>query len=354
MTIQNVQDYSTTYATYDITFLTGDLQIPPGALTSATTQTSKLVFIFENFNGMNPTDVFANDLGTGLPTGSEVGCVIQAGLTALPGMRLKCILTVGTSQQNKPTISIINYNFINPATTVNVSFAGIQTLPHTLVNTISVGAMIYYTNIGSSIYLYIPTPIITVPTNSSKVLSNSNGGWAANWNVNCSYSGVNIVLQPTVFALSYSVPYWWTGNIGGQFTGINYTYYGQYSYSSTGAKDQFILLTFSPATVLDKNNPIPVSCPNCQSVEVFYAAGMVRFRHATSISGYNNYQNFTFNNFPNSAFALTNQTVTVTFQIFYNYQCFFSRTITAALPRTVQKCTKFNFGVVSVSSLNGG
>jgi hypothetical protein len=70
MTIQNVQDYSTTSATYDITFLTGDLQIPPGALTSATTQTSKLQFIFENFNGMNPTNVFANDLGTGLPTGS--------------------------------------------------------------------------------------------------------------------------------------------------------------------------------------------------------------------------------------------------------------------------------------------
>lgn len=64
--VNNVQDYQTTFATYDIRFVTGDLQIPPGAPTTATTQTSELQFIFENFNGMNPTNVFSNDLGTGL------------------------------------------------------------------------------------------------------------------------------------------------------------------------------------------------------------------------------------------------------------------------------------------------
>jgi hypothetical protein len=46
MTIQNVQDANSKLAVYDISFVTGDLQIPPGALTTATTQTSALVFIF--------------------------------------------------------------------------------------------------------------------------------------------------------------------------------------------------------------------------------------------------------------------------------------------------------------------
>jgi hypothetical protein len=46
MTLQNVQDASTLHATYDLTFVTGTLQIPPGALTTATTQTSQLLFIF--------------------------------------------------------------------------------------------------------------------------------------------------------------------------------------------------------------------------------------------------------------------------------------------------------------------
>jgi hypothetical protein len=46
MSLANVQDASTIHATYDIKFVTGSLQIPPGALTTATTQTSQLLFIF--------------------------------------------------------------------------------------------------------------------------------------------------------------------------------------------------------------------------------------------------------------------------------------------------------------------
>jgi hypothetical protein len=69
MTIKNVQDASSKLAVYDISFVTGDLQIPPGTLTTATTQKSELQFIFENFNGMNPTNVFSNNLGTGLSSG---------------------------------------------------------------------------------------------------------------------------------------------------------------------------------------------------------------------------------------------------------------------------------------------
>ena len=120
--------------------------------------------------------------------------MITSGLSALPGMRIKCILVVGTSQTNKPTIKIINYNFIDPHTLIKLSFSGIQTLPSVLVNTISIGAKIFYNSIGSSTYLYIPTPIITVPTNATNVLANTLSSWKSGWSANCSYSGTNIVL----------------------------------------------------------------------------------------------------------------------------------------------------------------
>jgi hypothetical protein len=351
--IANVQDKLTTFATYDLQFITGNLQIPPGATTTATTQTSELQFIFENFNGANPTNVFDNDLRTNLTTGSEVGCKIQSGLVALPGKRIKCLLKVGTSQTNKPTIRIINYNFIDPQTTIIVSFAGIQTLPSTLTNTISIGAKIFYNNINSSTYLYIPTPVITVATNASNVLANTDANWISNWAVNSSFSGTNIVLEPTIFSISFKVPYYYYGVMGG-LTNQNLTYNGQYSYSSTAASDEFILLTFYPATLLDKNNPLTVVCANCVSVDVFYAAGMVRLRHNKTVQGYNNYLTLTFTNFPTSAYSILNQAVSVYFQIFDSYQCIYYNNVTNNLARTVEKCTKFNFGVVSVSSLNGG
>jgi hypothetical protein len=75
-------------------------------------------------------------------------------------------------------------------------------------------------------------------------------------------------------------------------------------------------MTFYPPTLLDKNNPIPVSCASCISVDVFYAAGIVKFRHATSTSGYNNYRTFTFTNFPTSAYAISNLNISVFFQLF--------------------------------------
>lgn len=81
---------------------------------------------------------------------------------------------------------------------------------------------------------------------------------------------------------------------------------------------------------------------------------MVRFRHNKTISGWNNYITFTFNNFPTSSYALLNQPVAVYFQIFKQYQCIYATNISTPVTRTVEKCTKFNFGVVSVSSLNGG
>jgi hypothetical protein len=46
MTIANIQDAYILKSVYDISFITGSLQIPPGAVTTATTQSSTLVFIF--------------------------------------------------------------------------------------------------------------------------------------------------------------------------------------------------------------------------------------------------------------------------------------------------------------------
>ena len=97
----------------------------------------------------------------------------------------------------------------------------------------------------------------------------------------------------------------------GGLTNFNFTNYGQYTYSSTGAADEFILMTFYPSTLLDRNNPIPVSCPTCTSVDVFYTAGMVRFRHSRSISGYYNYLTFITGNLqipPGAATTATTQT----------------------------------------------
>ena len=65
--LNNIQDQAIKQlSVYDLQFITGTLQIPPGATTTATTQTSEIHFIFENFDGMNPTNVFTNDLGTGI------------------------------------------------------------------------------------------------------------------------------------------------------------------------------------------------------------------------------------------------------------------------------------------------
>lgn len=256
------------------------------------------------------------------------------------------MLYVGTNSTDKPKIRIINYNFINPATTIIVGFAGIQSLPTTLVNTISIGAIIYYTDIDSWTYLYIPTPIVTIPTNATNMYSSMPAGWVSGWAVNASYSGTNIVLQPTVFTISFTCPYWyWYDSING-----NWLY--NYAYASTGADSQFILLTFYPPTLLDKNNPIPVTCASCTSVDVYYASGTVRFRHTTSTTS--QIRAFQFNNFPTSAYSMLNKTVSVYFQVFEYYQAVYQRNVTVNLSRTVEKCTKFSFGVVSVSSLNGG
>jgi len=59
ITIDNIVNPAKKEAIYDITFVTGSLQIPPGASTTATTLTSELQFIFESYDAADPTNVFS-------------------------------------------------------------------------------------------------------------------------------------------------------------------------------------------------------------------------------------------------------------------------------------------------------
>jgi hypothetical protein len=164
------------------------------------------------------------------------------------------------------------------------------------------------------------------------------------------YGGTNIVRQGTMFNLTVLGPHnYYNANFS--------TYYSTPTYQFTGVSSEFILLTFYPPTILDKNNPTSVSCALCSSVDVYYAAGMIRFRTTTGVNGNPGsypYTSFFFTNFPTSAFAILNQTVYVNFEIYTSYQAIYRNNITILPNRTVEKCTLFNFGVVSVSSLNGG
>lgn len=147
-------------------------------------------------------------------------------------MRIKCILVVGVNATSKPTIKIINYAFVNPSTTIVIGFAGLQSLPPILTNTISIGVMIYYNDISSSTYLYIPTPIITLATTSNDTLIKSTK-WISGWNINASYSGANIVLKPTIFTLSIIVPYCYNYNVSyNSSRPQNLTCYNYYAWPS--------------------------------------------------------------------------------------------------------------------------
>jgi hypothetical protein len=208
-------------------------------------------------------------------------------------MRLICLLHIGTNSTDKPTIEILNYNYINPGTTISVSFAGIQSLNSVNVNTISMSVMLYYTNINSSTYLYMPTPMITRPTNNTLTIPDRNSGgyvWLNYWSMSCGYTGRNVVRQSTNFWVTI-----WPPN--------SYPFSG-WSYSSTGADADYVLLKFIPKHVIDPYNAVSITCTGCTYVEVFYATGIVRFRHSRTISGGNPY-NFTFTNFPSSAYSIS-------------------------------------------------
>lgn len=203
-------------------------------------------------------------------------------------------------------IRIINYDFINPAVTVRISFGGIQSLTAPLSNTISIGVKMYYNDArNSSTYLYILTPVLPKPTIATSLDSTRLSGWS--WSFSTGYIGANIVLQPTAFNLRVWVPYW--GNYSG------------YQYSSLAQDSQFILMKFTPKFVIDPYNRINILCSQCidNGTDAFYATGIVRFRHNLTLSG-SGYFDFNFTNFPTSSYAILNQSVSVVVEIYDGYR----------------------------------
>ena len=92
-----------------------------------------------------------------------------------------CLLHLGTNSTDKPTIRIINYDFINPGTIIKVSFGAIQSLAAPLSNTISLGVKMYYNDAkNSSTFLYILTPVLPTPTIATSLDTTRLSGWA--WN----------------------------------------------------------------------------------------------------------------------------------------------------------------------------
>jgi hypothetical protein len=209
-------------------------------------------------------------------------------------------LHIGTNSTDKPTITILNHNYINPGTTIKVSFGGIQSLNQVNVNTISMSVVIHYNDINSSTYLYLPTPTIPQPTNNTLTITSDRNSlgyvWHNYWSMSCSYSGRNLVRQTTNFSLSIWPP--------------NAYPWGNWVYSSLGADSDFILMKFVPKFIIDPYNPVPITCSACTMVEVFYATGIVRFRHSQTIYGSSGIT-FSFNNFPSSAYTVSNSPVYV-------------------------------------------
>ena len=122
-----------------------------------------------------------------------MGCVIKQGIKALENKRIKCLLHIGTNSTDKPMIRIINYDFINPATTIKINFAAIQSLLAPLSNTISLGVKMYYNDYrNSSTYLYILTPVLPKQTYASTLDSTRTSGWS--WTFSTAFAGPNVVL----------------------------------------------------------------------------------------------------------------------------------------------------------------
>lgn len=120
------------YGLFDIQFLVGNYDIPPGYPNTATnTITSQIVIIFAN--------TFEFDLGTGYKAGDTVSCVPVSGLTFNTMDRLICKLYPSTSSITYPTIRITGYDKILNTTTIRFRLAGLKTLPTGITDYLKVG-----------------------------------------------------------------------------------------------------------------------------------------------------------------------------------------------------------------------
>jgi hypothetical protein len=286
----------------DVGFKIGTTQVPPGYNGTAT-MSSEIQLIFENVKG------FANDLGTGLKTGDELGCVFKTGLT-LGNDRLKCFLYVGTSVTDKPKVRIINYALIQPSTSITISVSNIVMLAagSSNINTISVGIVIYYTSISASSYLYLPTPQVTTATYAPSVgsMNQFTAAFAGN-NVVLLSTEINLVIRPR--STMSPVP------------------------------GHYYVLQFEPSTLIDPYNTQVIACSTAfgtgcdtATIEVFYGSGMIRWTSSgTQSSSTAYFVNFT--GVPTSAYTLQNRSITLTLNAYTGYQR--DATSTATLTRIV-------------------
>lgn len=114
---------------------------------------------------------------------------------------------------------------------------------------------IFYTDINSSTYLYLPTPKLPLPTNNTLTIPDYNviyySPWINYWYMSTSFSGVNVVRNTTTFYVYIQPPNPWG------------TPYYNYLYSSTGISSEYVLLKFVPKYVIDPYNIVPITCGGC-------------------------------------------------------------------------------------------
>lgn len=106
-----------------------------------------------------------------------------------------------------------------------------------------------------------------------------------------------MVLQPTQYEVQMYIPGGWE--------------YNGYTYGGNGLMSTFILFKFAPTFIIDPNNVVNISSTLCSSIYVYYAAGIIRcFPILVNSWGWYTYYIY---NLPTSAYAVTNQTVTVVY-----------------------------------------
>ncbi|KAL4505390.1 hypothetical protein ABPG72_002452, partial [Tetrahymena utriculariae] len=149
---------------FEFKFQLGQYSIPQGYDAPQAQQFSTIVLTFDSNIGKG----YLNDLGTGLKTGDELGCVIKQQKPAqLAGFqlaqdqnRLKCVLQQGWDSINLPRINITGYQEMPAGTIVQFLITNIQALPVIITSTISMGVAVTYKNTNVTAFFYQSTAII--------------------------------------------------------------------------------------------------------------------------------------------------------------------------------------------------
>jgi hypothetical protein len=95
-------------------------------------------------------------LGTGLKTGSELGCTVktQTTLTFKNQGRLKCVLINGYDDLHLPNITVSGYDEIPANTLVSFMITGLRTLTASATSTVSIGVTYFFKTLGTNGFYY--------------------------------------------------------------------------------------------------------------------------------------------------------------------------------------------------------